>query len=255
MEQATSPPALAMLSQAGVLPNPPADLLLLDNACGAGCVTANLFKELGKEKVESAGIKIVCTDIQPNMVSAVSERIKINGWETIVEAKVVDAQKNSLPDDHFSHVLMNFGPQLIPDPLAALKETYRILRPSGVAGFTCWTNPGWLPSILQVFPSFKLPPTLTGSWINPQFLQSTFTDVGFSNVLVKPVVFKTQPGGGVGGEEGGIEMFLAMMKVLLPLLREEENGRKYDEFMRKEYGAESREVEMTWEALVITAHK
>ena len=93
MEQGTTPPAVAMLTQAGVLPNPPNDALILDNACGAGCVTNALFKELGKDQIESAGIKIVCGDLQPNMVETVSERIKANGWgSVVVEAKVVDAQ-------------------------------------------------------------------------------------------------------------------------------------------------------------------
>ena len=168
---------------------------------------------------------------------------------------------------------MNFGPQLMSDPLAAVKgthtyvllssvtnynispETYRVLRPSGVAGFTCWTKPGYLASVLHVFPDFKLPPMLTNSWIDPQFIRTTFTEIGFSNIKVETVVFKTRPGGGFGGAEGGMGTYLTLIKVLLPVLREEENAKKYEEYITKEFETKGEAMEMTWEAMVITASK
>ena len=62
-----------MLKQSGVLPNIPANTVLLDNAAGAGCVTATLLKALKRDSLTLdtlGGTKIVCGEIEPNMLKA-----------------------------------------------------------------------------------------------------------------------------------------------------------------------------------------
>lgn len=87
-------------------------------------------------------MSVVCGDLDQTMVDLVAQRIKENGWHA--KAEKLDAQVTrsfsftcrprevqiltvdmikDLPysDEHFTHVLMNFGPQLMPDPIKALR--------------------------------------------------------------------------------------------------------------------------------------
>jgi ubiquinone/menaquinone biosynthesis C-methylase UbiE len=140
MEEITGLPANAMLVQSGLLPTPPKGAVVLDNACGGGIVTSHLFGALGK----TTDVRVVCGDFEEYMVNSSAERIKKNGWNG--EAVVADAQVriclllNStwtylrivglgtvifqalpFPDNHFSHNLMNFGIQVIPDAALVVK--------------------------------------------------------------------------------------------------------------------------------------
>ena len=65
------------------------EIVVLDNACGTGVVTYNIYNTLSpaaKEKLE-----IVCGDFSPGMVKSVQERIELSGWQGAT-AKVIDAQ-------------------------------------------------------------------------------------------------------------------------------------------------------------------
>jgi ubiquinone/menaquinone biosynthesis C-methylase UbiE len=86
MEEITRVPAKAMLVQSGLLPSPPKGAVVLDNACGGGVVTAQLFDAIGKE----SDVRVVCGDLEDYMVKSAAERIKVNGWNA--EATIVDAQ-------------------------------------------------------------------------------------------------------------------------------------------------------------------
>ena len=96
MEKMTKIPALELLKQTQLFPSPPSNTLLLDNAAGAGCVTATLLQALEKEgkKAETLsgeGLKIVCGDLEPTMNASASARVKAKGWESVVEVQKVDA--------------------------------------------------------------------------------------------------------------------------------------------------------------------
>lgn len=120
-ETATAVPARAMLEQCGLLPSPPAGAVILDNACGAGVVAACLFKALDLNTKKSA-LTVVCGDIDLTMVDMARQRIKANGWNATAER--IDAHGMiNYRDCHFTHVLMNFGPQLMSDPMLTLKGT------------------------------------------------------------------------------------------------------------------------------------
>ena len=64
-------------------------LVILDNACGTGVVTLNLYETLSP--AAKANLHVVCGDFSPGMVKSVQERIEQNGWVG-ASAKVVDAQ-------------------------------------------------------------------------------------------------------------------------------------------------------------------
>jgi ubiquinone/menaquinone biosynthesis C-methylase UbiE len=130
MKEITSVPAKAMLVQSSLLPTPPKDSVVLDNACGGGVVTSHLFGAISK----TTDVRVVCGDFEKYMANSSTERIKKNRWNA--EATVADAQVcltskfnlntvifQALPfsDNYFSHSLMNFGIQVIPDAALVVK--------------------------------------------------------------------------------------------------------------------------------------
>lgn len=121
-ETATAVPARAMLRQCGLLPSPPAGAVILDNACGAGVVTACLFEHSTSDRNP---LTVVCGDLDQTMVDFARQRIETKGWNA--QAERVDAQALVYEDCHFTHVLMNFGPQLMSDPMLALKGSSLVL--------------------------------------------------------------------------------------------------------------------------------
>ncbi|CAD6591728.1 MAG: hypothetical protein ASARMPREDX12_005395 [Alectoria sarmentosa] len=234
-ETATGPPAEALLSSCGLLPTQPAGSVILDNACGAGVVTARLMEGGGSSNKD---LSVVCGDLDQTMVDLVAQRIKENGWQA--KAERLDAQSVPYDDKHFTHVLMNFGPQLMSDP-----ETYRVLRNEGRIGFTCWTKPGWILSIQEAVPSFTPPPFMSSPWCDPDAIRSNLKTIGFSEVSVKTLEFRTN--------EEDIEGYLELMKLLLSKVLVGKNADGYDELMRAKYGRG--EMGMDWQALVVSAVK
>jgi 2-polyprenyl-3-methyl-5-hydroxy-6-metoxy-1,4-benzoquinol methylase len=80
--------AQRLIDLSGISTANPADIKVLDNACGSGIVTARLLDGLGEK---GKGLKVVCGDLQQGMVDYVQERAQEQGWAG-VEVQVVDAQ-------------------------------------------------------------------------------------------------------------------------------------------------------------------
>lgn len=134
-EHITGPPGMDLIKQAGLLQTslarPP---VILDNACGTGILTTLLYQSLPEETLKD--MELICGDISTGMIEAVQQRIDENGWKG-VKAQVVDGmvrvlsllvcngadrhfQKTGFPDNHFTHVMTNFGIMLMPEPEEAL---------------------------------------------------------------------------------------------------------------------------------------
>lgn len=61
--------------------------MVLDNACGAGTVTARLMESGGSSNQD---ISIICGDLDQTMVDLAAQRIKEHGWQA--KAEQLDAQ-------------------------------------------------------------------------------------------------------------------------------------------------------------------
>jgi ubiquinone/menaquinone biosynthesis C-methylase UbiE len=119
-ESTTGVPALAMLKQTGLLPSPPSQAKILDNACGSGVVAKRFFKNMATSEPD---FKLLCGDLDQTMVNMTSDSIKEKGWKNVTVDRI-DAHAACFTDGEFSHVLMNFGPQLMSDAEEALRRIW-----------------------------------------------------------------------------------------------------------------------------------
>jgi ubiquinone/menaquinone biosynthesis C-methylase UbiE len=116
----TGPPCLLLLQQAGLAPSTgKEDLVIIDQACGGGITSQILWETLGDEGKRIATLK--CGDFSEGMVASAKSRMDRLGWGQKGSAEVIDAMDTKLPSDHFTHVIMNFGINAVPDSDAALK--------------------------------------------------------------------------------------------------------------------------------------
>ena len=243
-ESTTAVPALAMLKQTGLLPNPPSQAKILDIACGSGVVAKCLFENMATSEPD---FEVLCGDLDQTMVNMTSDSIMEKGWKNVTVDRI-DAHATGFTDGEFSHVLMNFGPQLMNDAEKTLKETHRILRSGGVMGTTCWVKAGWIPSVMATFPNFKPPGLLkTDTWKEPDSIKGVLRGIGFEDVRVEEHAFVTRPG------VGNVDGFLELMGLLMPALLNGENAGKYGRYMRDQ--VQEGGAEMSWMALIVSARK
>lgn len=78
-----------------------------------------------------ASAEIHAIDITPAMIARLRRRSDELGLN--VKASIMDAQQLEYPSDYFDAVILHFVLAVIPDPLKAMAEVERVLRPEGRA--------------------------------------------------------------------------------------------------------------------------
>lgn len=86
---------------------------------------------------------------------------------------------------------------------------------------------------------------MSSPWCDPGAIRSNLKTIGFSEVSVKTLEFRTN--------EEDIEGYLELMKLLLSKVLVGEDADAYDKLMRAKYGRG--EMGMDWQALVVSAVK
>lgn len=76
--------------------------------------------------------KIVTTDISQDMVNLAKKRIALNNLTGKIIAEVKDAQKLNYPDNSFDVVVSTFSLHHWSEPVKALSEFQRIVKPGGL---------------------------------------------------------------------------------------------------------------------------
>jgi phosphatidylethanolamine/phosphatidyl-N-methylethanolamine N-methyltransferase len=98
----------------------PGERILIDG-CGTGADLAFL----------PADVEVTATDLTPAMVERTRHRALILG--RTVDARVMDAQALQFPDATFDAVVLHLILAVVPDPVAAVREAARVLKPGGRA--------------------------------------------------------------------------------------------------------------------------
>lgn len=241
-------------------------LVVLDTACGTGIVSNKIMKLLSVDA--KSKLDLTCADFADSMVDFVTSMIEKNSW-THAKALKADAQDTKLPADHFTHVFFNFGPMLLPDGNAGLKECYRLLQPGGVLGFTTWKKVGWIAEVRAAFetnpdlPKFPSNEEVLGAFSSSPARWNTEAEVEkhlktnhFVNIKVTAVHKQTNL---------TVDEFVSIIPGTLGLITarmwNEEQRNKHKEsaakttetYMRNKYGDKT--ITWDWTAIVATANK
>lgn len=100
---------------------------VLDVACGSGQITAP-----AAERVEPEG-KVVGVDISQKMIDRARERLGSG-----VRFERAGAEDLGEEESSFDAVLCSLGLMYVPDPLGAVREMHRVLRPGGRVAVSVW---------------------------------------------------------------------------------------------------------------------
>ncbi|MEO6571800.1 MAG: methyltransferase domain-containing protein, partial [Ilumatobacteraceae bacterium] len=110
--------------------------VVLDLACGTGLVAGHTAPLVG-----SSG-RVVGVDVNAAMLEVARG---ING--DVVEFVESSCELLPFEDATFTHVLCQQGLQFFPDPVGALREAGRVLRPGAALIATVWATPDGNPYI------------------------------------------------------------------------------------------------------------
>jgi len=84
--------------------------------------------------------RLISTDFSAPMIEAARRRADELGVSN-AEFRTMDAERMDLEDDSVDGVLCRWGYMLMADPVAALRETRRVLGPGGRVAFSVWADP------------------------------------------------------------------------------------------------------------------
>jgi ubiquinone/menaquinone biosynthesis C-methylase UbiE len=104
-----------------------------DNAAGPGTATSVLISSL---PATLSSVEILITDDNPAMVAAAREAFPT------IQVQQMDSLSLGLPDNHFSHSILNFSIFTMADPVQCLQEMRRTLQEGGVAALLTWRRFG-----------------------------------------------------------------------------------------------------------------
>jgi SAM-dependent methyltransferase len=166
-----------------ILP-PPRGGNVLDVATGPGGVAVEAAHRVG------ATGSVLATDFIPDWESHVAATAAGAGVSNVSFA-TMPAEALTFPDAAFDVVYCQFGLMFMPDPVAALREMRRVLRPGGRLGVAVWSVPEKVGIFLipRIVASVLPPPKDTPlpsplSMGAPGLLEDLVAEAGFHDIQV-----------------------------------------------------------------------
>jgi ubiquinone/menaquinone biosynthesis C-methylase UbiE len=110
---------------------------VLDIGSGTGIVTLAAASRVGPSG------EIIGIDLSDGMLSAAREKTLRAGFGDRVDFRKMDAEELRFSDASFDSALSLFALLHFPDPLGALREMFRVLRPGGKLVIAVGSGPPW----------------------------------------------------------------------------------------------------------------
>lgn len=126
----TEPVARRMLDSLDLRPG----MRVLDIACGTGEPAIPAAERVGPEG------RVIATDFVEEMLQFAREKAARRGL-TNIEFRRVDGEALTFPSASFDAVTIRWGLMFMPEPLACLEHTHRVLKDGGRIAVGCWAQP------------------------------------------------------------------------------------------------------------------
>ena len=160
---------------------------VLDLGCGSGQPSLTAAQRAGKTG------HVLATDISPEMVDA-ARRAATNAGLTNISFREMDAENLELPDATFDSVTFACCLMFCPDPVRAVSEVRRVLKPGGRFSIAVWDDVSRNPfvgvigkSFGTVVPSPPPPPDAPAAFrfAPPGALESVLREGGFEDFKIE----------------------------------------------------------------------
>jgi SAM-dependent methyltransferase len=185
---------------------------IIDIGCGCGQTSLDLARRVGRNG------HVVGVDISAPMLDVARHR-PLSGSALRPQFREVDAQSVDLGHSVFDAAFSRFGVMFFSDPVAALSNIRRSMKPHGRLGFVCWrplSENTWMLAPLNAALPFLPPPPPADPLAPGPFafsdaarVRSILLDAGFGLVTIEP--FDAMIG------SGDIEQTLALTFKVGPL--------------------------------------
>lgn len=169
---------------------------VLDCGCGPGSISVGLAKAVHPGE-------LVGVDIEPGQTELASRHAAAAG-ATNVRFEPADAASLPFPDGSFEAIHAHALLMHVPDPLAALREMWRVLAPGGVIGVSDTIIDGWYvtgPDEALLTETFALLQQATlgygGDWNRGKYLGPLLVTAGFERVEAG-AIYRSPADGGPG---------------------------------------------------------
>ena len=162
---------------------------ILDIAAGAGEPALSAAERVGPEGY------VLATDIAEGIIQLAQQVARERGFKQI-ETRVMDGENLDLADASFDTVLCRLGLMYMPQPVTALSEWRRVLKPGGrvaIVVFSPADRNGWGATPVSIIRRrAQLPPPLPGqpgpfSLGGAGVLESAFQQAGFGAPVIRAV--------------------------------------------------------------------